>query len=690
MSRPSSALPRARNAPPGGAALRRRITAALLAAALLAGCHRAQPLHPALAQRVVLVSIDTLRADYLGCYGATAAATPHLDALAEEGVRFAAAFSPAPLTLPSHASLLTGLDPPHHGVRDNSTFRLPDDVPVLAQALAERGFATAAFVGSIMLDRQYGLARGFDVYDDAMGRRPARAVYGISERPAGQVVDAALAWLAGAPERFFLWVHVFDVHAPWQPPGIAPDASPEAHYAGEVELVDAQLGRLFEAVDRRFDAEHTLFVVTADHGESLGEHGEATHSLSLYDATQHVPLLLRGLGLPAGTVVRDLVRLVDVAPTVLRLTGLEAWPQSDGLDLVPLVAGEDEPPRLAYLETLAPQLGYGWSPLLGLRSSRYKYVRAPRPELYDLWVDPRELDNRWSEAGPAAGLDAQLDSRALPGKVSRLDLAPSDEQTRLLAEIGYVAGRGPRDAAALGRVGGIDPKDKIAVPEKLAQAARARIEGRPAEALALLDELGDEGPTVAVAAAGTALDLGDPRRAAGFASRAIEQAPLDYDAHRMLGYALMDLGQLDRSELSLTTAARINPAAAAAWLGLGILAERRGQLDAASAHYARAAEARGGSSEAVWRLAALHIQQGRPAEADALLAELPEDELDSPAPALRLARAERKAGRRDAALRRLERASGAHPESVRLRRALRRQRRLEAGAEPAAQQAAAP
>jgi arylsulfatase A-like enzyme len=323
-------------------------------------------------ERIVLVSIDTLRADHLGCYGAAFAHTPRLDALAAGGVRFANAISPAPLTLPSHTTLLTGLDPPEHGVRHNGVFRLTDDVPTLAEHLREAGFATAAFVAAYVLDRQFGLDRGFDRYDDRTSQpRYGRGMLTFPERPANEVVDAALEWLASAPGRFFLWVHLYDPHAEYRPPAGFASAFPARPYDGEIAFADFQVGRLLAALDQRFPDGRTLVVVTADHGESLGEHGEATHSHLVYDATQHVPLIVQGPGLPRGGVVEDVVALRDVAPTVLDLLGVPPLPGATGRSLAEAVRGGALEPRAAHVETLAPQLDWGWSPLLGLRTVRF-------------------------------------------------------------------------------------------------------------------------------------------------------------------------------------------------------------------------------------------------------------------------------------------------------------------------------
>ncbi|MGH7288273.1 MAG: sulfatase, partial [Myxococcota bacterium] len=342
----------------------RRTGLCLLALAGLA-CTR-----PETVDRVVLVTLDTVRADRVGCYGAEGAETETLDAIAARGVRFEFAISPAPITLPSHATLLTGLDPPEHGVRHNAQFRLAAGVPTLAEAMRAGGLATAAFVSAFVLDARFGLARGFDIYDDGLGLgAEAHLLTGVESRTGDRTVDAALAWLERAPERFLLWLHLYDPHATYDPPEPFASRFGPRRYEAEIAFADAQLARLLARVSERWGEGGTLVVVTSDHGESLGEHGEPTHTLGIYDATQRVPLLLAGPGLPAGRVVRDaLARLSDVAPTVLALAGLPPLEGASGQSLLSLVGGEPATPRVAWLETLATQLDFGWSPLLGVRT----------------------------------------------------------------------------------------------------------------------------------------------------------------------------------------------------------------------------------------------------------------------------------------------------------------------------------
>jgi len=625
------------------------LAAALLAVAALA-CGRSS----APPERIVLVTVDTLRADRVGCYGAALARTPTFDAVAAAGVQFDAAIAPTPLTLPSHASLLTGRTPPAHGVRHNSVFRLADDVPTLPAALAEAGYATAAFVGAFVLDRQFGLARGFATYDDHMPPPRAGAPAGAyAERTADAVVDAALAWLEQAPARFFLWVHLYDPHAEYAPPLGFAAAFPGAPYEGEIAFADTQIGRLLAAVDARWDPARTLVVLTSDHGESLGEHGEATHGYGVYEATQHVPLVARGPGLPAGRRAPGVVSLIDVAPTVLALAGLPPLEGAQGRDLR---AALDGPGGEAYVETLATHFDFGWSPLFGLRTPTHKYVRAPRPELYFLADDPRET--RDLAAGDAA-LVAQLDTRVAAWQANarpvRFGAALDPDERARLESLGYVVPEAePGAEAEAPAVGGPDPKDELPRLARLKVAERLIAAGRGEAALEALAELPDRGFLVPLLRSHAALLAGD----AGLAERAARAAVAAADRHEAvylaLGQALERQGRFAEAGRAFAEARARNPGSADALLGLARAAEAAGERDRALALYDEAAAAPGAPpGEAAWRRAALLLESGDAEAYDAALAALPEPLLREPAAALRLAAAERAAGRSESARERL-------------------------------------
>ncbi len=522
-----------------------------LVLAASAGCGEQRAEDPA-PERILLVTIDTLRADHIGCYGAQNAATRTLDTLAAGGVRFEAAVSPAPLTLPAHASLMTALDPPGHGVRHNGVFRLPDAIPTLAERLREAGHATGAVVGSQVLGRRYGLQRGFDFYDDRLKDRTAGGS-GWPERRADQVVDAALALVDRLGPRFFLWVHFYDPHMTYDPPAGFASAFSSRPYDGEIAFVDAQLGRMLEGLRARWGETGLLVVVTSDHGESFGEHGDQTHSYLVYETTQRIPLLLAGPGIPAGRTVAAPVGLVDVAPTVIALVGAKPLPDTAGRDLSPLFDGEEGAPENAYFETVAPQLDFGWSALLGLRAGSLKYIRAPRPELYDLAADPGEQHSLAGERPElVASLDAALEARlraAAPRAATPLAVTPSEREA--LARLGYLASTASAAEFALGEVGGPDPKDRLEVIAEVGRAQVAMAEGRAGEALALLRALGDAGPSVAGLRAAAAVNAGEPAAAERDARTALKASPGREDYVGVLALALDAQGRGDEAVAEL-------------------------------------------------------------------------------------------------------------------------------------------
>jgi arylsulfatase A-like enzyme/Tfp pilus assembly protein PilF len=668
-----------------------RRAAALLLGVVLCGCAlRTAPSPPAGAApapqvgRVVLVTIDTLRADYVGAYGSTRARTPTLDALAGQGVRFETALAPTPITLPSHASLMTGLSPPLHGVHHNGTFSLPRGISTLAQHFRERGFRTAAFVGSAVLDRRYGLDYGFDHYDDHMDfRRTVPGTGGHAERRADAVVDAALAWLEEAPDRFFVWIHLYDPHASYDPPAPfrprlaqgaasadAVGAISAQLYAGEVAFADHEAGRFLDAVRARHGADGLLVVAASDHGESLGEHGELTHTLGIYDATQRVPLLMAGPGLPAGRVVRAPVRLVDVAPTLIALGGLRPLPRTSGVDLSPWIHGERDDPLEAYLETLAPHLDFGWSPVYGVRTDRYKYLRTTRPELYDLDADPGERHDLAGERpSVAAELDAAITAHLEGARPLKRTLRISTDERARLEALGYVVNTGEAELPELGWVGGPDPKDRIEVVARVMQARSQRTSQSPEEALTALESVPEAAGWISQARAEAALAGGDFKAAEGHARQAARASPDRAEPYLALAQALEDQGRAPEAAQAYEQAAQLDPSSSDALAALGRLAEERGDPAGAADYYRRAAQAPTPSAEAALRLAALHFEQGQPSQARVLL----HDAWSAPGLTtdvrLRAAWAEARAGYSTLALARLNRAIQQEPDNESLREA---------------------
>ncbi len=401
---------------------------------------------------VVIVTLDTTRADRLPAYGFESVSTPALDRLARDGVVFDEAMSVAPLTLTAHTSLFTGLYPPHHGVRDNADAPLVASQATLATTLHARGFQTGAFVGSQVLASDRGLARGFDVYDDggtSGGPAPRR-------RSAADVVDRALAWLRTTRDApVLLWVHLYDMHVPQAVPEPYRSRYGGDSYAGAIAFVDSQLARLFDGLGTRLHS--SAIVVVGDHGESLGEHGEIEHGIFLYEGPLHVPLMIRAPGV-APRRVFGLVSLVDIAPTVLDLVGAPVT-SSDGVNLGPVLRDRAvSSPRVLYAESMYPRR-FGWSPLRAVREEHFKLIDAPRPELFDLDHDPFEQhDLSLAQPDRVALMRAELATFETPedGPGAGDVRAPSPDVRQRLATLGYAMGAGPVDLT-LAR----DPKDYI-------------------------------------------------------------------------------------------------------------------------------------------------------------------------------------------------------------------------------------
>jgi arylsulfatase A-like enzyme/Tfp pilus assembly protein PilF len=563
---------------------------------------------------LILLTLDTTRADHLGDQGAHRGLTPNLDALAAAGARYARAISSTPLTLPAHCSLLTGKDPPGHGVHDNGTASLPADVPTLAKALADRGYVTAAFVSSRVLDRRFGLDRGFGVYDDRMAAEWI-GEYGYPERDAAAVTTAALAWAAARPRGrpYFLWVHYYDPHAPYAAPGDEPGAAPASRYAAEVAYMDREIGRLLKGLSAVGGP--ALVAAVGDHGEMLGEHGEAAHGVFLYRAALEVPLLISGPGVPPGTVWPGTVGTRALPATLLRLLGLSKDAVPFGSPLPGLSVSEPVlEKRPVHSETWLPATAYGWSPLEAVSDDRWRFIRAPRPELYDFVTDPGETENLVEKRpGERARMEHALAAFGASGpRVGAPPVKLDPALAEALASLGYHSG------ASGSRAGTIDPKDGIAMLAELEQAKQWMREGRAAEAVARLEDLVRRSPgnipflvrlAVAQAAAGRAsAGLATLKHAVGLNPR------LDF-LHAHLADAYLEQGRIQEARAEYEVALELNPRFARAWLGLGEAVARSGEAGA-ELRVMRRAVAAGTDSAIVWsRLAELELAAGDSATA---------------------------------------------------------------------------
>ena len=583
-------------------------------------------------RHLIIVTIDTLRADRLGAYGNTTVPTPHFDRIAREGVRAADATTHVPITRPSHTSLFTGRYPPEHGVRDNISLPLASDVPTLAEALKARDFATAAFVSSFVLDSNSGLNRGFDHYDDAVDTGNGTEAVSISnaQRRGDVTLGRVEAWLDARPadvkaRRTALWIHLYDPHDPYEPPEPFATRFADRPYDGEVAWTDTLLGRLRASLDARQLWNDALVVVTADHGEALGEHGEQGHGFFAYETTLKVPFVMRGPGVPAGQVLDGPLRLIDVAPTVTALLGLSPLAGATGRSLVPhLAAGAPAITGTTYAESLTPLVHYQWSDLRVLRDGTWKYILAPRPELYDLAADPGETrDLATSNTATARRLRAALEGVLRAERERALDPAGarpavSAETLQKLGALGYVS-----PGAAAGTVAqGADPKDKI---EEFSTLSRLMREGldllhqqRFAESAARFTELrrvGADSFQLHFYLGEALTGLGRHREAEARYLRSVEIMPSFTQAHANLANARIAQQNLRGALAALQQGQKDAP-------NEPLLFEREGQVwqtlgDAARAMAAyRQAETLAPRDALVrWRLGELFLSVGQPGEA---------------------------------------------------------------------------
>jgi len=572
---------------PGKTRLAIRATAALAAAALLsAACAKlfaaAPPPSPAAGwPDVLLITVDTLRPDALGWVSGKNA-TPAIDELAREGVRFRSAVAPVPLTLPSHVSVMTGMLPRRHGVHDNGQV-VAKNQATLAKALRARGWTTGAFVSGFPLRRTFGLDAGFDVYDDRM----TSGGEGGLERLASETTAAALAWATKAKSPWFLWVHYYDPHEPYAPPRQFSRSGPRGAYDGEVAYVDSAIAQLLRGLGPA-PARRRITVFTGDHGESLGEHNEIGHGFFLYDTTVLVPMILHAPGRLAPREEAAPGRLIDLAPTVLDMLRLPPLAGADGRTLVPLLEGRTKEWAQAYLETREPWIAYGWAPLQAIREPRWKLVDAPRPELYDLAADPGERDNlvarnrektvallrdlRSVEAAPAADAKASADAEAIAR----------------LRSLGYLGAgstaRAPgRDLA--------DPKDRVDLRNKLLEGEALMRRGAYEPAIASFQAVlaRDPGNPFALLKMGAALiRKGDPRAAVVPLEEAVRRDPEQAESRFALADALTRSGDLSRAVPQWMEAARLQPRRVAAWSNLGTALGRQGKMAEAIAAFTEA------------------------------------------------------------------------------------------------------
>ncbi len=538
---------------------------------------------------VLLITLDTTRADHIGCYGSKDAKTPNLDALAAKGALFEEARTSCPLTLPSHAALLTGKNTSTLNLRVNGLV-LNEKFPLLQEAFKSRGCRTVAAVSSVVLEKTRGLSRGFDIYNDKMTMVP-RGGGPPEERRAAETTDAALREMAAVKGPYFLWVHYYDPHYDYRPPSPFAENFQKTPYDGEIAYMDAEIGRLIRGLSDKGLLSNTLIVVAGDHGEGLMEHGERQHGIFLYEYALRVPLIMVFEGrIPAGSRVLGMVDLTDAAPTIRALAGLPAS-GSDGKDLSPLFSGKNQArdERHFYIETYHGYFNYGWAPLRGIIDDEYKFIDAPRPELYRYRVS--EERNIYSEEPKTAARMRKILANypaADEGEIKELENLLKDpsnaENISHLMSLGYLSGGSVRPSQA----GLIDPKDGIGIEEELRKAQEVRDSGKIEEAKQILTGI-------------------------------IKRNPANFPAFSILGSIYLGEGKLEEAKVCFMEQIRLKPHTDGGHLNLGTVYKKLGNLQLAEKEYRAALAVNPRMAEAAASLASLLSSQGRSKEAKEVL-----------------------------------------------------------------------
>jgi len=609
---------------------------------------------------VVVVTIDTTRADRFGCYGSTAGLTPNIDALADEGILFEQAQAVAPVTLPSHTSMFTGLYPTHHGVRNNGTFSLGEEFETLAQTMSTQGYATGAFVSAQVLVKRYGLDAGFDVYDDDLSQGLKVGQTMVPSRRGTVTLAAATEWLdtISPDQPVFMWLHLYDPHAPYDPPPEFRHKFPADVYGAEIAFADQQVGKLVDTLKRLGRYDDTVITVIADHGESLGEHGEATHAILLHQGTIHVPWIVRPPGGIRPVRIAEPVSGVDLAPTLAHMTGVPVPNSdiSDGRALFSRTEGPVEPDRDIYFEAMLPMYQYGWSDLRGLRQDDWEIIVGTRSELFNLARDPRELlDQAAAEPLQLEYLQQRIDRIIAADDTvdsdSRLEVRPSEREA--LAALGYVT------TSTKPRRKPLDPRDKVSGHVNLEQSRALMASGRPDEALADIEKMLADDPenitalalkaqaflvlgrsTEAEAVLAEILDLDSQNSEAVAAlcgiemqrrnyDRVIELAEIGRSTRSAFGVfdawearALLSMGQPDKAEDVVRTAMQSMPDDPDLLVVRATLDLRRGETEPAEIALRQAIATDPYHKPARNRLGQLLVESDRPQEAIAVYEDL--------------------------------------------------------------------
>lgn len=547
---------------------------------------------------VILITIDTLRADRLSSYGNPVPLTPNIDLLAGEGVRFANAASTVPFTLPAHSSIMTGTYPPYHGVRENVGYTLDEGIPTLAEWLGDRGYTTAGFVSAFVLDARWGIARGFDTYHDDFDLDEMKGNLGSVQRDGRETVATAIRWLDDSPSSpFLLWLHLFDPHDPYTPPEPFRSQFPKRPYDAEVAFTDSLIGELRRALEERGLLDSSLLILTGDHGEGLGNHKEGFHGFFVYDSTVHVPLIIRlPEGRLGGQVIEEAVSHVDLLPTILDVTGQESPAGIQGTSLLPLVLGlEESGDRAVYTESLYPLLHYGWAPLRSIRTREHKFIDTPNAELYDLTADREERENILLDDRRVA---RELKDRltALRAEIERqgrdrAHTADLDEETlQQLRALGYIAGQGGVSAEEESDTPRADPKDRIELHQLIMVAQ---------------SDLGRE----------------NPEQAEQRLEQVLKSDPTILDAHQMLGTISSQREDFEEAIEHFRRALELDSDHTTSLFGLAGAYRNLDRLDEALVGFRRLIDLNPGDSKAIVAVAQIHVGRDERNEAISLLEE---------------------------------------------------------------------
>ncbi len=577
---------------------------------------------------LVVVTLDTTRADRIGCYGAKDVKTPSLDALAARGARFDAAVAPMPLTLPAHCTLFTGLLPGAHGVRANGGFKLGAEHVTLAEVLKERGFATGGFVSAFVLDHRWGIAQGYDRYfDDFDLKQDEKLSMGEIQRPGNETLDKALEWIRGVKDhRFFAWVHLYDPHAPYDPPEPYKSQYATRPYDGEIAWTDSLVGRLVDELKQLDLTKKTVIAVIADHGESLGEHGEHGHGYFVYEQVTHIPFILATPYSKAhGRVVDAVVRTIDVAPTLLDLVGFAGTLPGTGESLVPLLSSGGGEPGDGYSESYYARFHYGWSELRAVRTKRWHFIESPKAELYDLLSDPGETVNLASQE--LSTLDRLRSSlaefeRASIAKLAATAPVEEDEETlRKLASLGYIGGTAVDDGTSWRDLP--DPKDRLPVYDRMGHIRAMVKEGKEEDAIPLLESVLREAPEVidAYYTLGNCYSKKKEfEKAAEYYRATLAKRP-DHD-YAMIGLAdtLVAMGRVDEAIAGYEHFLKSDPENAQILYRLAQVQLDAGRDDAAAASFRKTLEVEPKTARAEVGLGVVAFHKGNAADAKAALA----------------------------------------------------------------------